>query len=45
MEDSIYTTPVAVNGVLFIATFPTLYAIAEGASTKPAAKAGRAAGE
>ena len=45
VDDAIYTTPVVANGVLFIATWPTLYAIAEGALTKPAAKADRAASE
>jgi outer membrane protein assembly factor BamB len=39
-DDNISTTLVAANGVLFIATWPKLYAIAEGASTKPAAGAG-----
>lgn len=42
LDDPVNTTPVVANGVLFVATFPTLYAIAEGASTKPAAKAAAA---
>jgi outer membrane protein assembly factor BamB len=36
----VYTTPIVANGVLFISTFNTLYAIAEGAAAKPAAAAG-----
>lgn len=38
METPVYTTTVAANGVLYVATFNTLYAIAEGASSKPAGK-------
>ncbi len=34
---SFENSPVAANGVLFLATFNTLYAISEGASQKPAA--------
>lgn len=37
---SFENSPVAANGVLFLATFNTLYAISEGASVKPAAGAG-----
>ncbi len=39
MDVAVYNTPVVANGVLFIGTFNTLYAIAEGASTKAAGKA------
>jgi outer membrane protein assembly factor BamB len=35
----VYTTPVVANGVLYIATFNTLFAIEEGANSKPAATA------
>jgi outer membrane protein assembly factor BamB len=34
MGTSVYTTPVVANGVLFIATFNTLYAISEGSNSK-----------
>jgi len=37
MGTSVYTTPVVANGVLFIATFNTLYAIADGATSKATA--------
>jgi outer membrane protein assembly factor BamB len=40
MGNGIYTTPVVANGVLYIATFNSLIAIEQGASTKPAAAAG-----
>src|SRR5262249_9418429 len=40
VDNPINTTPVAANDVLFIAAFKTLYAIAEGASSKAAAGAG-----
>ena len=35
MGGSVYTTPVAANGVLFITTREKLYAIQEGASCDP----------
>lgn len=38
LANSVYTTPVAANGVLFITNRNTLFAIAEGASSPPAAK-------
>ena len=44
MDVAVYNTPVVANGVLFIGTFNALFAIAEGASTKPAAKAASAGG-
>jgi len=44
MDVAVYNTPVVANDVLFIGTFNTLYAIAEGATTKPAAKAASAGG-
>lgn len=45
LDIPIYTTPVVANGVLFVATFNnTLFAIAEGASSKPAGKGAGAAG-
>ncbi|HLJ10414.1 MAG TPA: PQQ-binding-like beta-propeller repeat protein [Planctomycetaceae bacterium] len=34
----VYNTPVVANGVLFVGSFNTLFAIAEGASSKPAGK-------
>jgi outer membrane protein assembly factor BamB len=37
MRTPLYTTPVVAGGVLYISTFNTLYAIAEGATSKPAA--------
>jgi outer membrane protein assembly factor BamB len=40
VDDQVFTTPVAANGVLFIAAFRHLYVIAEGASSKPAGGAG-----
>jgi outer membrane protein assembly factor BamB len=40
MGTPVYTTPVVANGVMFISTFNALYAIAEGATTKPAAAGG-----
>lgn len=40
MGTPVYTTPVVANGVLYVATFNTMYAIAEGASSKPAAAGG-----
>ncbi len=36
----VYNTPIVANGVLYIATFNTLFAIQEGASLKPAAAGG-----
>jgi outer membrane protein assembly factor BamB len=45
MEIPVYTTPVVANGTLYIATFNTLFAIAEGASSKPAAKTAGAGGQ
>ncbi|MGE5194765.1 MAG: PQQ-binding-like beta-propeller repeat protein [Deltaproteobacteria bacterium] len=45
MEIPVYTTPVVANGTLYIATFNTLFAIAEGASTKPAGKTAGAGGQ
>jgi hypothetical protein len=45
MEIPVYTTPVVANGTLFIATFNTLFAIAEGASSKPAGKTVGASGQ
>ena len=35
----VYNTPVVANGVLFVGSFNTLFAIAEGASSKPVGKA------
>jgi outer membrane protein assembly factor BamB len=40
VDNPVYTTPVAANDILYVAAFSTLYAIAEGASSKPAAGAG-----
>lgn len=37
----IYNTPIVANGVLYIATFNTLFAIQEGASLKPVAGGGK----
>ncbi|HXE80931.1 MAG TPA: PQQ-binding-like beta-propeller repeat protein [Vicinamibacterales bacterium] len=37
MDSSVYSTPVPANGVLYISTRNRLYALAEGASTPPAA--------
>ncbi len=45
METPVYTTPVVASGVLYVATFNSLIAIAEGASTKPAGKADGAGGQ
>ena len=45
LDEPIYTTPVVANGVLFVAANRTLYALAEGASKKPAAKADRGTGQ
>jgi outer membrane protein assembly factor BamB len=40
MGSPVYTTPIVANGVLFISTFNSLYAIAEGAKPKAAAAGG-----
>ena len=45
MEIPVYTTPVVANGTLYVATFNTLFAIAEGTSSKPAGKAAGAGGQ
>lgn len=39
LDTPVYTTPAVANGVLYVATFNTLYAIQEGASFKPGADA------
>jgi outer membrane protein assembly factor BamB len=39
MGTPVYTTPIVANGVLYVSAFNMLYAIAEGATSKPAAKA------
>src|SRR5262245_2191889 len=36
LDGPIYNTPVVADDVLYVATFRTLYAIAEGAATRPA---------
>lgn len=36
----VYNTPIVANGILYIATFNTLFAIEEGANAKPAAAGG-----
>ena len=41
MNNSVYNSPVVANGVLFIATFNTLYAISEGATPKATAGAAK----
>ena len=38
-------TPIVANGTLYVATFNTLFAIAEGASSKPAGKTAGAGGQ
>jgi hypothetical protein len=42
MQNSVYTTPVAANGVLFITNRRTLFAIQEGAQSKPSSSANAA---
>jgi outer membrane protein assembly factor BamB len=44
LETAIKTTPIVANDVLFVATTSTLFAVAEGTSTKPAGKAARNTG-
>jgi outer membrane protein assembly factor BamB len=44
LEIPVNTTPVVANGTLFVATINTLFAISEGASSKPTGKSAGAAG-